>query len=37
MADRDDLPYIIIERRNGGLGAFLLGALLGAGDRKSVV
>lgn len=31
MADRDDLPYIIIERRGGGVGAFLLGALLGAG------
>lgn len=31
MADHDDLPYIIIERRSGGAGAFLWGALLGAG------
>lgn len=31
MRDSDDLPYIVIERRSGSLGAFLWGALLGAG------
>jgi len=31
MGDHDDLPYIVIERRGGGLGAFVWGALLGAG------
>ena len=31
MADRDDLPYIVIERRSGGFGSLVLGALLGAG------
>jgi gas vesicle protein len=31
MADHDELPYIVIERRSGGLGAFVWGALLGAG------
>lgn len=31
MADYDDLPYIVIERRSGGAGAFLWGVLLGAG------
>jgi gas vesicle protein len=31
MADRDELPYIIIERRSAGAGPFLWGALLGAG------
>jgi gas vesicle protein len=32
MRDRDDAPYILVEReRSGGVGAFLLGALLGAG------
>jgi gas vesicle protein len=31
MADHDDLPYIVIERRSGSFGAFLWGALLGAG------
>jgi gas vesicle protein len=31
MADRDDLPYIVIERRSFGLGSFIYGALLGAG------
>ena len=30
MAD-NDMPYIVIERRSGGFGAFLLGALVGAG------
>lgn len=27
----DDMPYLVIERKDGGAGAFLLGALLGAG------
>jgi gas vesicle protein len=31
MSDHDDLPYIVIERRSGGLGAFLWGAVVGAG------
>ena len=31
MADNDELPYVIIERRSGGAGAFLWGALIGAG------
>lgn len=31
MAEHDDLPYIVIERRSGGIGAFLWGALVGAG------
>lgn len=31
MSDHDELPYIIIERRSGGLGAFVWGALMGAG------
>lgn len=31
MADHDDMPYIIIERRSGGFGSLVLGALLGAG------
>lgn len=31
MGEYDDLPYIVIERRSGGAGAFLWGALLGAG------
>ncbi|HEX6308176.1 MAG TPA: YtxH domain-containing protein [Longimicrobiales bacterium] len=31
MADHDDLPYVIIERRSGGFGSFVVGALLGAG------
>jgi len=30
MSHHDD-PYIVIERRSGGIGAFLLGALVGAG------
>jgi gas vesicle protein len=30
MADHDELPYIVIERRSGGAVAFLWGALLGA-------
>src|SRR5690606_26431610 len=31
MRDSDDLPYIVIEKRSGGFGAFLWGALIGAG------
>lgn len=31
MADHDDMPYIVIERRSGGFGSLVLGALLGAG------
>lgn len=31
MADHDEMPYIIIERRSGSATAFLWGALLGAG------
>jgi gas vesicle protein len=32
MRDRDDTPYIVVERgSNGGVGSFVLGALLGAG------
>lgn len=31
MADYDDAPYIVLERREGGVGGFLLGALIGAG------
>jgi gas vesicle protein len=31
MADHDDLPYIVIERRSGSFGSLVLGALLGAG------
>lgn len=33
MRERDETPYFVIEREsgNGGVGAFLVGALLGAG------
>jgi gas vesicle protein len=32
MRDRDEVPYIVVEREGGsGVGSFLLGALLGAG------
>ena len=32
MRDRDEAPYIVIERdAGGGLGSFVLGALIGAG------
>lgn len=31
MSHHDDNPYIVIERRGGGVGAFLLGTLIGAG------
>lgn len=30
MADYDDLPYIVIERRSGAVAPFLWGALIGA-------
>jgi gas vesicle protein len=31
MAEHDELPYIVIERRSSGMGALVWGALLGAG------
>jgi gas vesicle protein len=31
MAEHDELPYIVIERRSGGMGALIWGALIGAG------
>jgi len=31
MPDRDQVPYVIIQRDSGGVGPFLLGAILGAG------
>ena len=32
MRDQDDAPYVVIERDSGGgLGSFVLGALVGAG------
>ena len=31
MRDRDEIPYIVVERDGGGVGVFLLGAILGAG------
>jgi len=31
MRDHDDTPYIVIERHQGTLGAFVWGALIGAG------
>jgi gas vesicle protein len=32
MRDRDETPYIVVERSgNGGVGSFVIGALLGAG------
>jgi gas vesicle protein len=30
MSHRDETPYIVIERRSGGFGAFIVGALAGA-------
>ncbi len=30
MRDHDDVPYIVIERRSGGVGPFLWGVLMGA-------
>jgi gas vesicle protein len=31
MAEHDEFPYVVIERRSGGFGAFVVGALIGAG------
>jgi gas vesicle protein len=31
MAEREDIPYIVVERRGSGVGSFIWGALLGAG------
>jgi gas vesicle protein len=31
MKDRDEVPYIVVERGNGQIGSFVLGALVGAG------
>lgn len=31
MREREQVPYIVVEREGTGLGAFFLGALLGAG------
>lgn len=31
MRNNDDVPYIVIDRDGGGLGSFLVGALVGAG------
>jgi gas vesicle protein len=32
MRDQDDVPYIVIERESGGgIGSFLIGAMVGAG------
>jgi len=31
MRNNDDMPYIVIDRDSGGLGSFLVGALVGAG------
>jgi gas vesicle protein len=31
MSERDEVPYIVIERGGGQVGSFVLGALLGAG------
>ncbi len=31
MRNHDDMPYIVIDRDSGGLGSFLVGALVGAG------
>jgi gas vesicle protein len=30
MPDYDELPYLVVERRSGGFGAFVIGALAGA-------
>jgi gas vesicle protein len=30
MRRQNDMPYVVIERRSGGLGGFILGALVGA-------
>ena len=31
MRNNDDVPYIVIDRDSGGIGSFLVGALVGAG------
>lgn len=31
MAEYDDRPYVVVERRSGGLGAFFMGTALGVG------
>lgn len=31
MAEYDDRPYVVVERRSGGLGAFFLGTAMGVG------
>ncbi|MEE8148208.1 MAG: YtxH domain-containing protein [Longimicrobiales bacterium] len=31
MRNNDDVPYIVIDRDSGGMGSFLVGALVGAG------
>ena len=31
MRNNDDAPYIVIDRDSGGMGSFLVGALVGAG------
>jgi gas vesicle protein len=31
MKDRDEVPYIVVERGSGQIGSFVLGALVGAG------
>lgn len=31
MRERDEVPYIVIQRESGGTGSFIVGALLGAG------
>ncbi|MEX0935566.1 MAG: YtxH domain-containing protein [Gemmatimonadota bacterium] len=31
MRDRDEVPYIVVEKEGSGIGSFLVGALLGAG------
>jgi gas vesicle protein len=31
MREREQVPYIVVDRDSAGVGAFLLGAILGAG------
>lgn len=31
MAEYDDRPYVVVERRSGGLGAFFMGTAIGVG------
>ena len=35
MRDHDDGAYIVIEREGGGVGTFILGALVGAAVGRS--